>query len=52
MSDWQQLENVLKGIAALGVVAALALAWMAFAAHPTALNLRRAVLTSAADLLA
>lgn len=50
MDNWQELESALKVVAALGLFAALTLVWMAYAEHPTAVGLRRALLTTAVDL--
>lgn len=42
----EQLENTLLGAAAVLLVAAAALAWLAVAQHPSARNVKRALLLS------
>ncbi len=42
----EQLENTLLAAAAVLIVAAVALAWVAVAQHPTAQNVKRALLLS------
>ncbi|HEY8686134.1 MAG TPA: hypothetical protein VIO57_11055 [Chloroflexota bacterium] len=50
MNDIEKLQSGLLFVAGVLIVAAIGLAWLAYAEHPTAGNFRRATLMTLKDL--